>query len=67
MELALAGFQKDDIDVEYKDNMLTGPTMKIKDDDVDGMSAEALQEMVSKVFTIADDVEVKESNLKMVC
>ena len=26
VELALAGFSKDDIDVEYKDNMLTGPT-----------------------------------------
>ena len=38
VELALAGFSKNDIDVEYKDNMLTVKSKeKAKDADVDGM------------------------------
>ena len=43
VELALAGFPKDDIDVEYKDNMLimSNPRKNPKDDDVDGMFIEA--------------------------
>ena len=66
VELALAGFPKDDIDVEYKDNMLTQPTKeKPKDNDVDGMSGRGISKRwFSKSFTIADDVEVKGAELK---
>jgi len=66
VELALAGFSKDDIDVEYKDNMLTVKSKeKAKDDDVDGMLHRGISKRwFSKAFTIADDVEVKGAELK---
>ena len=66
VELALAGFNKKDIDVEYKDNMLTVKSKeKSKDDDVDGMLHRGISKRwFSKAFTIADDVEVKGAELK---
>ena len=66
VELALAGFSKDDIDVEYKDNMLTVKSKeKSKDADVDGMLHRGISKRwFSKAFTIADDVEVKGAELK---
>ena len=66
VELALAGFSKDDIDVEYKDNMLTVKSKeKAKDPDVDGMLHRGISKRwFSKAFTIADDVEVKGAELK---
>jgi molecular chaperone IbpA len=66
VELALAGFSKDDIDVEYKDNMLTVKSKeKAKDSDVDGMLHRGISKRwFSKAFTIADDVEVKGAELK---
>ena len=66
MELALAGFSKNDIDVEYKDNMLTVKSKeKSKDADVDGMLHRGISKRwFSKAFTIADDVEVKGAELK---
>ena len=66
VELALAGFSKDDIDVEYKDNMLTVKSKeKAKDDDIDGMLHRGISKRwFSKAFTIADDVEVKGAELK---
>jgi len=66
VELALAGFSKDDIDVEYKDNMLTVKSKeKAKDSDIDGMLHRGISKRwFSKAFTIADDVEVKGAELK---
>ena len=66
VELALAGFSKDDIDVEYKDNMLTVKSKeKAKDDDVNGMLHRGISKRwFAKAFTIADDVEVKGAELK---
>ena len=66
VELALAGFSKDDIDVEYKDNMLTVKSKeKTKDKDVDGMLHRGISKRwFAKSFTIADDVEVKGAELK---
>ena len=66
VELALAGFSKNDIDVEYKDNMLTVKSKeKTKDNDVDGMLHRGISKRwFSKSFTIADDVEVKGAELK---
>ena len=66
VELALAGFSKDDIDVEYKDNMLTVKSKeKPKDADVDGMLHRGISKRwFAKSFTIADDVEVKGAELK---
>ena len=66
VELALAGFSKDDIDVDYKDNMLTVKSKeKSKDADVDGMLHRGISKRwFAKSFTIADDVEVKGAELK---
>jgi molecular chaperone IbpA len=66
VELALAGFSKDDIDVEYKDNMLTVKSKeKPKEDDKDGMLHRGISKRwFAKAFTIADDVEVKGAELK---
>ena len=66
VELALAGFSKNDIDVEYKDNMLTVKSKeKAKDDDVNGMLHRGISKRwFAKAFTIADDVEVKGAELK---
>ena len=66
VELALAGFSKDDIDVEYKDNMLTVKSKeKPKEADKDGMLHRGISKRwFSKAFTIADDVEVKGAELK---
>ena len=64
VELALAGFSKDDIDVEYKDNMLTVKS-KEKAKDADGVLHRGISKRwLSKSFTIADDVEVKGAELK---
>ncbi len=66
VERALAGFSKDDIDVEYKDNMWTVKSKeKPKEQDVDGMLHRGISKRwFAKSFTIADDVEVKGAELK---
>ena len=71
VELALAGFGKDDIVVEYKENLLTVKSKPNKDDaeDVDKYDNGVLHRGISKrffskAFTIANDVEVKGAELK---
>ena len=66
VELALAGFSKDDITVDYADNILTVKSVrKEKSDDKDGVLHRGISKrMFSKAFTIADDVEVKGAELK---
>ena len=68
VELALAGFNKKDIDVEYKDNMLTVKSKekdKSEAKDADGVLHRGISKRwFSKSFTIADDVEVKGAELK---
>ena len=67
VELALAGFSKDDITVDYADNLLTVKSVKKEktDDDKDGVLHRGISKrMFSKAFTIADDVEVKGAELK---
>ena len=68
VELALAGFSKDDIDVEYKDNMLTVKSKekdKSEAKDTDGVLHRGISKRwFAKAFTIADDVEVKGAELK---
>jgi len=67
VELALAGFSRDDIDVEFAEGILTIRSKDRKEseevDDVvihKGIS----KRFFSKAFTIADDVEVKGAELK---
>tara|TARA_A100000164_G_scaffold272735_1_gene244675 strand:- start:273 stop:638 length:366 start_codon:yes stop_codon:yes gene_type:complete len=67
IELALAGFNKKDIEVEYKENMLTVKSKKQEEDkDEDGniIHRGISKRMFSKTFTIANDVEVKGAELK---
>ncbi len=69
VELALAGFSKKDIDVEFKENLLTVKSKKeekAEDTDEDGniIHRGISKRMFSKSFTIASDVEVKGAELK---
>ena len=68
IELALAGFSKDDINVEYENNVLT--VQSIKREETEKEINDAIlhrgisKRMFTKSFTIADDVEVKGAELK---
>ena len=75
IELALAGFGKDDIEVQYEDNMLSVKSKPKKAEDKedkedvekydDGVLHRGISKRwFSKSFTIADDVEVKGAELK---
>jgi molecular chaperone IbpA len=69
VELALAGFNKKDIEVEYKENLLTVKSKKqdnAEETDEDGnvIHRGISKRMFSKTFTIANDVEVKGAELK---
>ena len=68
VELALAGYSKDDITVDYADNVLTVKSIKKSDEskDEDGVLHRGIaKRYFSKAFTIADDVEVRGAELKM--
>jgi molecular chaperone IbpA len=68
IELALAGFSKDDIDVEYENNVLT--VRSIKREETEKEINDAIlhrgisKRMFTKSFTVADDVEVNGAELK---
>ena len=67
VELALAGFNKKDIEVEYKENLLTVKSKKqeeTKDEDGNIIHRGISKRMFSKSFTIANDVGVKGAELK---
>ena len=67
VELALAGYSKDDITVDYADNVLTVKSIKKSDESntEEGILHRGIaKRYFSKAFTIADDVEVKGAELK---
>ena len=67
IELALAGFNKKDIEVEYKENVLVVKSKKqeeAKDEDGNIIHRGISKRMFAKSFTIANDVEVKGAELK---
>jgi molecular chaperone IbpA len=69
VELALAGFNKNDIEVEYKENNLTVKSKKqdkAEETDPEGnmIHRGISKRMFSRSFTIANDVEVKGAELK---
>ena len=67
VELALAGFNRKDIDVEYHYNLLTVKSKKqeeTKDEDGNIIHRGISKRMFSKTFTIANDVEDKGAELK---
>ena len=68
IELAVAGFSKDDVEVEFEDNLLTVKTKKV-DKTVEKDGNEIIhkgisQRSFSRSFTIADDVKVNGAELK---
>ena len=69
IEVAIAGFNKDDVEVEYEDNLLTVKTKKAdkaveKDMDGEIIHRGISQRSFSRSFTIADDVKVNGAELK---
>ena len=67
IEIALAGYDKKDIVVEYADSILTIKSVKEakSDKEKDGVIHQGIAKRTfSKVFTIADDVEIKGAELK---
>ena len=68
IELAVAGFNKNDVEIEYEDKLLTVRTKKINKT-VEKNGNEIIhrgisQRSFSKSFTIADDVKVISADLK---
>ena len=67
IEVALAGYTKKDIKVDYADNLLTIKSVKeVKDSkESNGIIHKGIaKRYFSKAFTIADDVEIKGAELK---
>ena len=67
IEVALAGYDKKDILVEYEDNLLRIKSVKEtkSDQDQDGVIHQGIaKRYFSKVFTIAEVVEIKGAELK---
>ena len=69
IELALAGFSKDDVEVEFEDNLLTVRTKQVNKSENDNSEGEIIHKGISqrqfaRSFTIADDVKVGEAQLK---
>ncbi len=67
IEVALAGYSKKDIKVDYADNLLTIKSIKEVNDskESNGVIHKGIaKRYFSKAFTIADDVEIKGAELK---
>ena len=69
IEVALAGYGKKDVSVNFEDNILKIESVKDKDtkevEDNDGVLHKGIaKRSFTKSFTIADDVEVKGAELK---
>jgi len=69
IEVALAGFSKDDVEVEFEDNLLTVRTKQVNRLDDKNSDGEIIHKGISqrqfaRSFTIADDVKVGEAQLK---
>ena len=67
IEVALAGYNKKDISVEYADGVLTIKSIKEEksDDKKDGVIHKGIaKRYFSKSFTIADDVKIESAELK---
>ncbi len=69
IEVALAGFNKKDVEVEFEDNILTVRTKQLNKSDDQNVDGEIIHKGISqrqfaRSFTIADDVKVKGAELK---
>ena len=69
IEVALAGFNKKDVEVEFEDNLLTVRTKQVnksedKSEDGEIIHKGISQRQFARSFTIADDVKVGDAELK---
>ena len=68
IEVAVAGFNKDDVEVEYEDNLLTVKTKQVKStekkDGQEIIHRGISQRSFARSFTISDDVKVGGAELK---
>ena len=69
IELALAGFSKKDVEVEFEDNLLTVKTKQVdksenKNEDGEIIHKGISQRQFARSFTIEDDVKVNSAELK---
>ena len=69
IEVALAGFNRKDVEVEFEDNLLTVRTKQInksedKNEDGEIIHKGISQRQFARSFTIADDVKVNGAELK---
>jgi molecular chaperone IbpA len=63
--VAVAGYGKKDITVNYADNLLTIKSVSKDQEDIDNVIHQGIaRRHFTKSFTIADDVEVKGAELK---
>ena len=66
IEVALAGYGKDDINVDFAEGLLTIKSVKEeKSEEKNGILHKGIAKRhFSRTFTIADDVEIKDAELK---
>ena len=69
IEVALAGFNKNDVEVEFEDNLLTVRTKQVNKPDDGEVNGEIIHKGISqrqfaRSFTIADDVKINGAELK---
>ena len=69
IEVALTGFSKKDIEVEFEDNLLTVRTKQVNKSDNKSTDGEVIhrgisQRQFARSFSIADDVKVNSAELK---
>ena len=69
IEVALAGFNKKDVEVEFEDNILTVRTKQLNKSEDQNVESEIIHKGISqrqfaRSFTIADDVKVNGAELK---
>ncbi len=69
IEVALAGFSKKDVEIEFEDNLLTVRTKQVNKSEDKNVNGEILHKGISqrqfaRSFTIADDVKVNGAELK---
>ena len=69
IEVALAGFNKKDVEVEFEDNILTVRTKQLNKSEDQNVNGDIIHKGISqrqfaRSFTIADDVKVNGAELK---
>ena len=69
IEVALAGFNKNDVEVEFEDNLLTVKTKEVNKSDTKSVNGEIIHKGISqrqfaRSFTIAEDVKINSAELK---